>query len=50
MPSAASEIAQREQGANVSNASAANLPLLDATSVLTEINQRAGKQYPAKRK
>jgi hypothetical protein len=50
MPSAASEIAQREQGAGVTNAGAAHLPLLDATSVLTEINQRAGKQYPAKRK
>ena len=50
MPSAASEIAQREQGANVSNASAAHLPLLHAASALVEINQRAGRQYPAKRK
>jgi len=50
MPSVQSELAMREQGANVSNATAAHLPLLDAASALVEINQRAGKQYPAKKK
>jgi hypothetical protein len=50
MPSPQSELAQREQGAGVTNAGAANLPLLDAASALVEITNRAGKQYPAKRK
>ena len=50
MPSPQSELAMREQGSGITNAGAAHLPLLDATSVLTEINQRAGKQYPAKKK
>ena len=49
MPSVQSELAMREQGANVSNATAAHLPLLDAANALVEINNR-GKQYPAKRK
>lgn len=50
MPSPQSEIAMREQGPGVSNAAASHLPLLDATAALTEINQRAGRQYPSKKK